>query len=228
MERMRIFSHESRGSRRVLGPSCLFLFLIEKGNKEYIIEGLAAALYRPPPRNACVLESQIKSDRQFIKMALRDIPPVATFSLEGMKQGMKKSLSLETTFDRLDNQGDKEGMWNLITHASENINEWTDGVDGWIPAPYAIPLAQHVKVMPSGWFNVIEEIDSSFARLVDLIGYDKVKITGLKNKTEYNGLTGKRGIVYVKQGQLGVSVQLESGQTIMVKPAYLRPFSSDQ
>jgi hypothetical protein len=161
-------------------------------------------------------------------MALRDIPPVATFPLEGMKQGMKKSLSLETTFDRLDNQGDKEGMWNLITRASENINEWTDGVDGWIPAPYAIPLAQHVKVMPSGWFNVIGEIDSSFARLVDLIGYDTVKITGLKNKTEYNGLTGKRGIVYVKQGQLGVSVPLESGQTIMVKPEYLRPFSSDQ
>ena len=146
--------------------------------------------------------------------------------MEGMTNN--KSLSLETTFDRLDHRHDKQGMWNLITHVSGNIDEWTDGADGWIPAPYAAPLARHVKRMPAGWFKVIEEIDHSFAHLVDLIGYDKVKITGLENKTEYNGLTGKRGSVYVKHGQLGVSVPLDTGRTIMVKPKHLCPFSGEQ
>ena len=157
-------------------------------------------------------------------MALRGISPVASLSMSGMK---KAPLSLETTFDRLDNQYDINGMWALITHPSGNLDEWTDGLNGWVPAPYAAPLANHVKVMPSGWFNVIEKMDSSFAHLVDLVGYDKVKITGLEKNIEFNGLSGKRGTVYVKDGQLGVAVPLDDDRTIMVKPKHLLPLSND-
>lgn len=146
-------------------------------------------------------------------MALYGIPPVATFSMKNMS----KLPSLEITFEQLDNKQDITGMWNLITTPSPA------GPDdsGWVVAPYAAPLARHVQVSPTGWFQSIKDLDESFCSLVKLVGQN-VKITGLKNQPSLNGKSAKKGDVFVKDGKLRVSVTLDDdGRSYMVNPSNL-------
>ena len=146
-------------------------------------------------------------------MALYGIPPVATFSTENMK----KPPSLEIAFEQLDNKRDTTGMWNLITTPS------LAGPDdrGWVVAPYAAPLARHVQVSPTGWFQSIEDLDESFSSLIKLAG-ENVKITGLKNQASLNGKSAKKGNVFVKDGKLRISVTLDDdGCSYMVNPSNL-------
>ena len=149
-------------------------------------------------------------------MALRGIPPVATFSMKGMD----KCASIEITFEKLDKIKDITEMWNLITTPTPDFSKWPDDVAGWVLAPYAAPLARHVQKSPSCWFQSIGDLDESFSSLIKLVG-ENVKITGLKNHADLNGKPAKKGDVFVKNGQLGVCVTLDDGRSLMVKPANL-------
>ena len=163
-----------------------------------------------------VYPTQIGSSSPSGAMALRGIPPVATFSTKGMD----KCVSLEITFEKLDNNKDITGMWNLITTKTPDFSKWPGDVAGWILAPHAAPLAQHVRLCPTGWFESIGDLGESFACLIKLVG-EHVKITGLKNNTDLNGKPARKGDVFVKNGQLGVCVTLDDGRSLMVKPANL-------
>jgi len=149
-------------------------------------------------------------------MALRGIPPVATFSMKGMD----KCESLEMTFEKLDKKNDTKGMWDLITTTTPDFSKWPDDVAGWVLAPYAAHLARYVQVSPTGWFKSIGDLEESFSCLIKLVG-KHVKITGLKNNTDLNGKSATKGDVFVKNGQLGVCVTLDDGRSLMVKPANL-------
>ena len=154
-------------------------------------------------------------------MALRGIPPVAT-PLQGM---MDKSVSLEKMFETLDNEGNTKGMWDLITMPGSITmarSKWPNDLDRWFLAPNAAPLARLVQISPTGWFQNIDKLDESFAHLIKLVG-EQVKIIDLLNKTYLNGKSGKKGDVFVKQGQLGVCVTLDDGRSLMVKPANIEP-----
>jgi|APSaa5957512576_1039674.scaffolds.fasta_scaffold08750_3 hypothetical protein len=145
-------------------------------------------------------------------MALRGIPPVATFSMENMK----KHVSLEITFEQLDNKRDTTGMWNLITTPSL---AGPDDVNGWVLAPYAAPLARHVQVSPTGWFQSIGDLDESFSSLIKLVG-ENVKLADLKNQHDLNGKSAKKGDVFVKDGKLRICVTLNAdGRSFMVNPS---------
>lgn len=148
-------------------------------------------------------------------MALRGIPPVATFSMAGMD----RQPSLEITFEKLYNKHDTKGMWDLITTPTPDC-KWHGDVAGWVLAPYAAPLARHVQMSPTGWFQSIEDLDESFSSLIKLVG-DNVNITGLKNQPDLNGKSAKKGNVFVKDGKLRIYVTLEDGRSLMVKPANL-------
>ena len=150
-------------------------------------------------------------------MALHGIPSVATFSMKGMD----KHLSLEITFEKLDKNQDTKGMWDLITTPTPDFSKWPGDVAGWVLAPYATPLAWHVQVSPTAWFESIDYLDESFSCLIKLVGKN-VKITGLKNNTSLNGKSATKGDVFVKNGQLGVCVTLDDGRSLMVKPANLQ------
>lgn len=162
--------------------------------------------------------TQIVSSSSSGAMAVRGIPPVATFSLKGVD----KRPSLEITFEKLDNKHDTKGMWDLITTPTHDFSKWPDDVAGWILAPYAAPLARHVQVSPTGWFESIGDLDESFSCLIKLVG-ENVKITGLKNHAGLNGKSVKKGDIFVKNGSLGVYVTLDDGCSLMVKPANLEP-----
>lgn len=149
-------------------------------------------------------------------MALRGIPPIATFKTENMD----RPASLEVTFERLDSKEDIQGMWDLITTPTRDINLWIDG--GWVPTQYAAALARHVKASPTGWFQMTGRLDESFAHLIKLVGYEHVKLVGLQ-KDDYNGKTGKKEDVFVKQCELRVRVALDSGHSVMIKPKNLVP-----
>ena len=114
-------------------------------------------------------------------------------------------------------------MWDLITTPTRDFNQqWIDGDDGWIPTQYAAALVRHVKLSPIGWFQMIDNLDESFAHLIKLVGCEHVKLVDLQ-KHDYNGKTGKKGDVFVKQCELRVHVALDSGHWIMVKPKNLVP-----
>lgn len=148
-------------------------------------------------------------------MALRGIPPVATFSMGGMK----KPASLEVTFERLDNKRDTTAMWDLITTPSL---AGPDDVNGWVLAPYAAPLARHVQVSPSRWFQSIGDLDESFSSLIKLVS-ENVKFTGLKSQPDLNGKSARKGDVFVKDGKLRVCVTLDDdGRSFMVNPSNLQ------
>ena len=160
--------------------------------------------------------TQIGSSSSSGAMALRGIPPVATFSMKDMDT----QVSLEITFEKLDINKDTKGMWDLITTPTSDFSKWPDDVTGWILAPYAAPLARHVQMSPTGWFNSIGDLDESFSCLIEL-GGKEVKITGLKKHADLNGKPAKKGDVFVKNGRLGVCVTLDDGRSLMVKPANL-------
>ena len=144
-------------------------------------------------------------------MALRGTP-VATYSMNRMD----KPVSLEIRLEQLDNERDIKGMWDLITTPRTG----PDDDKGWVLAPHAAPLARHVQMSPTGWFESIEDLDESFSCLIKLVG-DKVKITGLQNQSDLNGKAARKGDVFVKDGNLRVCVTLDDGRSLMVKPANL-------
>ena len=144
------------------------------------------------------------------------MPPVATFS-------MNEPISFETTFERLDIKKDTKRMWDLITTPTRDLNQWIGDDDKWIPTQYAASLARHVKLSPTGWFQMIDHLDESFAHLIKLVGCEHVKLVGLQKDDDYNGKTGKKAGVFVKQCELRVHVALNSGHWIMVKPKNLVP-----
>ena len=161
--------------------------------------------------------SYTKPDRQN-GMALRGIPPCATFSIAGMDKAVP---SLRVTFERLDNQNDIDAMWDLIT-TPKNIDEWLDGDDEWIPTQYAQELAQYVNQAPKGWYKHVARLDESFTHLVNVVGVngcEKVQLINLKND-RFNGMTGIMEGVFAKNGKLRVRVAL-SHSTILVRPKNL-------
>ena len=113
-------------------------------------------------------------------------------------------------------------MWNLITTPT------LAGPDdnGWVLAPHAAPLARHVQVSPTGWFQSIGDLDESFSSLIKLVG-ENVKIANLKSQRDLNGKSAKKGDVFVKDKKLRVCVTLDDdGRSFMVNPCNLHPLVS--